>query len=463
VKDDPRLHGVVVMCSGIEMKGRSIFRKFSEIKSPLPLEPKEIIKIKIDSLRSCGHGVVQWNDDWIIKVPAVLPGEVVEIKVNQCLRKEKIVEAELISVIEKSKFRVESVCQYFMTCSGCQFQHIDINFQREWKRNLVFNHLQLRNLKHISVNPVLGTDQIYGYRSKITPTCVFPTTKSKTSAVKIGFFNNTNRQPIDISHCSVASDLINTKYAQYRQELFRQYESPSVLNKKNLRPLLLRESDEPGKYVETNQTKTVTQTVLGYKFQFCANDFFQINSSLLPSFFQYIRQQAINPPTSLSNSNGTTTSHKKFNYLIDTYCGCGVFSILLSPYFKKIVGIDISSQSIRFANINKSLNSIKNISFQHGNANEIFSSVQSFPSDETVVIMDPSRKGSDSIFLSQLFQFSPAKVVYVACDVETQVRDCQVIIENGYEIVDCQPWDMFPQTAHIENVITLEKIKRDRE
>jgi tRNA/tmRNA/rRNA uracil-C5-methylase (TrmA/RlmC/RlmD family) len=437
------------------MSCRFLLRKFSEIRNSFPLQPQEIIQIRIDSLRSCGHGIVQWKDDWIIRVSAVLPGELVQIRVNQCLSKEKIIEADLLSVVERSKFRVESVCQYFNNCTGCQFQHADINFQREWKRNIVFNHFKNRNITHISVNPVIGTEKIYGYRSKITPTCVLPS-KLKTSMMKIGFFNNKNRQAIDITHCSVASDLINTKYAQYRQELFRQYGTEKP-NKKNLRPLLLRESDEPYNYIETNQTKTVTQTVLGYKFQFCANDFFQINSSLLPSFFEYIRQQAINIPVSLS-SNGTSISNqKKFNYLIDTYCGCGVFSILLSPHFHKIVGIDISSQSIRFANINKSLNSIQNIAFQHGDANEIFSSAQSFPSDETVVIMDPSRKGSDLIFLHQLFQFSPAKVVYVACDVETQVRDCQLMIENGYEIVSCQPFDMFPQTVHIENVITLEK------
>lgn len=431
---------------------RCLLRKFSVIQNSVPLQLQDILQVRIDSLRSCGHGIIQWKDNWIIRVSSVLPGELVEIQVKQLHTSDKIIDTNLLSILERSPSRIEPQCQYFNNCTGCQFQHVNISYQREWKQKIVKNYLYKKNIHSIEVNSVIGTERIYGYRSKITPTCVLPSQQSEASMIKIGFFNNKTHQPIDVSHCSVASDLINLKYAQYRQELFRQYHPTPKPSKKNLRPLLLRESDEPNKYVETDQSKTVTQTVLGYKFQFCANDFFQINSSLLPSFFQYIRQQAIDPFVSSSTSNP-----KKFNYLIDTYCGCGVFSILLSPYFQKIVGIDISSQSIRFANINKSINSLQNISFQHGNANEIFSSVQSFPPDETVVIMDPSRKGSDVVFLHQLFEFSPAKVVYVACDVETQVRDCRLMIENGYEIISCQPFDMFPQTVHIENVITLRR------
>jgi tRNA/tmRNA/rRNA uracil-C5-methylase (TrmA/RlmC/RlmD family) len=436
---------------------------FAKLRELRPYQPMEILRVRIESLISVGHGAVKLENDWEMRIPTVLPGELVEVKVKKLIDNEKIIEADLVSVLEPSTLRIKPKCQYFGHCSGCQLQHTDINTQREWKRTIVQNYLFSKNILNISVNTVIGTDQIYGYRSKITPTCVLSQNKKKIKV--IGYFNRLTREPIDVTHCSVASDLINSRYVDYRQELANYYESssnsdPTTLRRRNtLRPLLLRESDEPYQYVEVDQSKFVTQTVLGYKFTFSANEFFQINSSLLPLFFQYIIQQARSPSSlpSLSSSSSTSSSSPSYNYLIDTYCGCGVFSILLSPYFREIAGIDIAVQSIRSAKVNKSLNSVRNVNFHHGGADKIFSSVLSFPADETVVIMDPSRKGSDEEFLNQLFKFSPAKVVYVACDVENQVRDCEMMIRNGYEIVDCQPFDMFPQTAHIENIITLER------
>lgn len=373
-------------------------------------------------------------------VSGVLPGELVEVRLQKWKSKENIIEAELISVLEPSTYRIQPVCKYFQECSGCQLQHADISFQREWKRIVVENHLHDQNMSYVSVNPVLGTDMVYGYRSKITPSYIYPAGEKPAS---IGFFNNKTRRPIDITHCAVASDIVNARYAKYRIELL-ELNRPENTKKYQMRPLLLRESEKPHNHVEVNQKNLITQTVLGYEFQYCANDFFQINSSLLPMFFQYIMNQAI-----------ASYNSKKMKYLIDTYCGCGVFSIILSPHFQQVLGIDISYQSIQSADHNKSRNSITNVTFQHGDANEIFSSASLFPSDETVVIMDPSRKGSDNLFLQQLFQFSPAKIVYVACDVQTQIRDCQLILQNGYKIVDCQPFDMFPQTSHIENVLTM--------
>jgi tRNA/tmRNA/rRNA uracil-C5-methylase (TrmA/RlmC/RlmD family) len=445
---------------------RAIFRHFSKSSERLPLQPLDTLHVRIESLHSCGNGFVAWDGNWKIRIPSVLPGELVQIRIKKLDRNQRIIDAELISVIESSQSRVKPKCQYFESCSGCQLQHMEINAQREWKRNVVINYLLSKNISNVLVNPVLGTDQIYGYRSKITPTCVFTRRGAIGGEIggkrikSIGYFNRFTHEAIDVKHCSVASDLINARFASFRDELIHHYETqlddvdPSFKN--NLRPLVLRESDEPHPYVEVDQTKFVSQTVLGYQFRFSANDFFQINSSLLPIFFQYISQQARSPSV-LSASTSSPSPPRKYNYLIDTYCGCGVFSIILSPYFKEIVGIDIAVRSLRSAIKNKTLNSLTNVYFKQGGADGIFSTIHSFPSDETVVIMDPSRKGSDQAFLNQLFKFSPVKVVYVACDVETQVRDCELMIKNGYEIVDCQPFDMFPQTSHIENVITLER------
>jgi 23S rRNA (uracil1939-C5)-methyltransferase/tRNA (uracil-5-)-methyltransferase len=74
---------------------------------------------------------------------------------------------------------------------------------------------------------------------------------------------------------------------------------------------------------------------------------------------------------------------------------------------------------------------------------------------KTAVILDPPRKGCDPTFLRQLVTFGPKKIVYISCSPDTQARDMRFLLSHHYAIHRIQPFDLFPQTRHIENVITL--------
>jgi tRNA (uracil-5-)-methyltransferase len=104
--------------------------------------------------------------------------------------------------------------------------------------------------------------------------------------------------------------------------------------------------------------------------------------------------------------------------------GSGLFSITLSPYFDVIAGIEISADSIAFAQRNAALNNIptSKCTFRAGTASSIFASVAGgeFPPDRTAVVIDPPRKGCDEPFIEQLVAFRPATLVYVSCN----VRQC---------------------------------------
>ena len=101
-------------------------------------------------------------------------------------------------------------------------------------------------------------------------------------------------------------------------------------------------------------------------------------------------------------------------------------------------------------------NGIENARFLAASAETIFAHVD-FPPDETAVVIDPPRKGCDKLFLDQLFAFSPSRVVYVSCNPATQVRDLVAFSEAGYRVTEVQPFDLFPQTKHLECVTTLDK------
>jgi tRNA (uracil-5-)-methyltransferase len=163
-------------------------------------------------------------------------------------------------------------------------------------------------------------------------------------------------------------------------------------------------------------------------------------------------------------------SDTKLQYLIDSYCGVGLFSICLANDFSgKVFGIEIDSNSIKYATKNAKLNGLKvpdKIQFIDGDAETMFSSPEFVNSgivgEQSVVIMDPSRKGSTNLFLKQLVQLKPKMVVYVSCNVFTQARDLSAFntflkAQNlNYVVKDIVGFDFFPQTRHVETVAILE-------
>ena len=124
--------------------------------------------------------------------------------------------------------------------------------------------------------------------------------------------------------------------------------------------------------------------------------------------------------------------------------------------FDRVAGVEVSETAADWARRNAELNNIDNATFLASSAEGIFEDI-SFPADETTVVIDPPRKGCNQEFLDQLFKFSPNKVVYISCNPATQMRDLKEFLAAGFKLTEVQPFDLFPQTRHLECVIVLEK------
>lgn len=198
-------------------------------------------------------------------------------------------------------------------------------------------------------------------------------------------------------------------------------------------------------------------------FEYPGGSFFQNNNSVLVPLTDYVRD-AIFP------SESTLTSADRPTHLVDAYCGAGLFAITLSPHFNIIAGIELSSDSIKFATRNAKLNNIPEgkCTFRSGDAANIFAAVPEFPPEHTALIIDPPRKGCDENFIEQLITFKAKTVVYVSCNVHTQARDVGMILKKSeaekdrqgsdgrkYVLESLRGFDLFPQTAHVESVAVL--------
>jgi 23S rRNA (uracil1939-C5)-methyltransferase/tRNA (uracil-5-)-methyltransferase len=376
--------------------------------------------------------------------------------------------------------------------------------QLRWKQRQVRELLQHLAGIEFDVAPVVASPREFGYRSKITPHFAPPRlTGAETSNAKfqipkeaqaqiltqqsadltpnyeprtenpsetpfpIGFLKQGSRyEIIDVPRCEIATEAINVKLAEVRAEVRAKWHSF-----KRDSTLLLRDASEgvttdygaviteeipvagfgeagiPGPAAEagalaaTPAPPGATAPSQPLRLRFLARDFFQNNPFILPVFAGYVRDQAA--------ASGA-------RFLIDAYCGSGLFALAAAPRFARVAGVEISETSVAFARENAATNGITNASFLAADAAAIFAGVE-FPPADTVVVIDPPRKGCDAPFLRQLFAFGPRAVVYVSCDPATQMRDLGGFSAAGYALTAVQPFDLFPQTRHLECVITLRR------
>ncbi len=384
------------------------------------------IELEITSLTNLGQGVGR-VDGWVLMVPFALPGERVRARVYR--NHKNYSEADLVEVLRSAPHRVEPRCPVFGTCGGCQYQNLDYEEQLRWKRRQVAELLQRMADIEAEVEPVVPSPRLYGYRSKLTPHFQRP---RQGEPPAIGFLaQGSRRRLVDVSVCPIATDGINLVLPKVREEVFRQ-----AGKYKKGATLLLRDSEEG---VVTDPRKVITERVGSLRFRFLAGEFFQNNPFILEELIGHVGRES-----------GTARC------LIDAYCGSGLFALSLADRFERVVGIEVSERAVSWAEENARLNEVGNCSFQVGDAASIFSGVD-FPGEETSVIIDPPRRGTDQTFLNQLFEYGPARVVYVSCNPATQIRDLKFFRQNGYTIRKVQPFDLFPQTRHLECVVTLEK------
>ena len=412
-------------------------------------------------------------------------------------------------------------CPYFTKCAGCQIQMLPYELQLQHKKTIVEkayrNFSGLTPDVIPAVGETIGSPLQYGYRTKLTPHFDGPpgsmTRKARRSdpserkrfeeVPPIGFQLKGARKTIDIEDCPIGTDAVREGLRTERKRISREIASYTkgatvLLRESTLRkpkPPLVQDSPklsldhadkkdastetepssnrayrpniapieaningrhaEPLPYIEektciTDQRAISTEYIDGFQFKNTAGAFFQNNNSILLEFTQYIRHRIIPEP---SDEN-----EKPIKYLIDAYCGSGLFTVALSSLFDSSMGIDIAGASIVSARENAAANNVSNTSFMTADASKLFGQV-TYPPQTTVVIIDPPRKGCDDVFLQQLLKFGPRRVVYVSCNVHTQARDVGILVEGvgdcRYEIESLQGFDFFPQTGHVEGVAIL--------
>ncbi|MCX8091486.1 MAG: class I SAM-dependent RNA methyltransferase [Verrucomicrobiae bacterium] len=377
----------------------------------------ERLRLTIQDIAFGGEGVGRVGD-FVVFVPFVAPGEVVEAEVIEV--KKSFARARLMRVLEASPERVEPACRHFGACGGCQYQHLAYAAQLRIKRKQVADLFErIGGLRADVIGPVVACPQPYGYRNRIM---VRSQWNKPEQRLNIGFLRWDCGLVEDIEECKIADPLLNEQ----------------------LRGVRARPPPRGG--------LKVVLRVQPEGWAVPPDSFFQTNSVMLPKLVEVVGEFLRGAVAA-----GRAASPDARWQLVDLYCGGGFFALELAGAVDRYVGVEYDQRAIRAARQNAVARGRLNGEFIAGRVEEVLPELaRRFDPRRTTVLLDPPRKGCAPEAVRLLRQVRPAQVIYVSCHPATMARDLNVLCADGvFEAVSVVPLDMFPQTQHIECVADL--------
>ena len=450
----------------------------------------DVFQVRIEDMSDTGEGIGK-TDGFIWFVKDAVIGDVVEAKVMKT--KKSYGFARLIQVLEPSACRVTPRCPSARQCGGCQLQAMSYEEQLRFKENKVRNNLsRIGGLTEIPMEPIIGMDEPWRYRNKAQ----FPFGKDKDGRIITGFYAGRTHAIIEQEDCLLGVEENQPILDCIRGFMEEYHIAPyeEALHKGLVRHVLIRKGFTTGELMvclvlngdvkklkapevlverlvklfpshmasiscSINREKTnvimgkeiVNLHGPGYITDYIGNVCYRISPL---SFYQ------VNP-VQTQKLYGTALEYAGLTgeeTVWDLYCGIGTISLFLAQKAKKVYGVEIIPQAIDDARANAKLNHFENVEFFVGKAEEVLP--EQYEKNQVyadTIVVDPPRKGCDSVCLDTIVKMAPEKVVYVSCDSATLARDVKYLGERGYEVKRVKTVDMFPWSGHVETVVLLSK------
>ena len=202
----------------------------------------------------------------------------------------------------------------------------------------------------------------------------------------------------------------------------------------------------------------ILDTLCGLSFRISSHSFYQVNARQTEVLYTAaLVQSGIVDADDPDSPSGTDVLRTPV--ILDAYCGTGTIGLVAAAVAQnaQVIGVDSVEAAIADARQNAAHNGIENARFVCQDAGEFMRGYAQLGEAADVLLMDPPRAGASTEFLEAALALGPNRIVYISCNPETQARDVRVLVEGGYRIGGIQPVDMFPHTAHIENIVMLHK------
>ncbi len=468
----------------------SLVKPASGVDSQSLWQQGQLLELEISDLSPNGDGVGRWGDQQrVVFVPNTVPGDQINVRLIRV--KPRYAYGKLQHILKESPHRIRPQCIVADKCGGCQWQSVDYAHQLIAKQDQVIQALERIGQFHApAVDPVLAAPSPFAYRNKVTYPIIL---NSNSRRVQAGYYRKGSHKLINLNQCPVQDPHFDVFLAEIKEDIQKQ--DWSIYNEQNhrglIRHLSLRIGRRTGEILMTivingnqqsiakisdlkvqaqqwlDQYSQLVGVCLNFNSQrtnrifgaettcivgqnYLHETFAGLTFQLRPdTFFQVHTEQA----EVLLNTILDHLQLKGDEQVVDVYCGIGTLTLPLAQHVSEIVGIEMQPAAIEQAQVNTSLNQIKNATFEVGAAKDCLGAI---PFRPDVILLDPPRKGCHETVIEQILTLKPQNIVYVSCHPATLARDLKLLCQSGdYALSRIQPVDFFPQTSHVECVAFL--------
>jgi 23S rRNA (uracil1939-C5)-methyltransferase len=401
-----------------------------------------IFTVDLTTFAYGGESLGRLPDGRAIFVPFTFPGETVRVRLIE--EKAGYARGELLEVIHASPDRITPRCIHYTLCGGCHYQHIPYERQLIVKTDILRDQLErIAHMQALTVEPCVPSPNPYYYRNHVQ--------FHLTEQGKLGYQQMRSTRTFAVQECHLPEEGLNQLWPQLdfdpwpgldRIHLRQGVEDDTIL-------VLESSEDRPPEISIEDLTLSVVHRgpsgnqvlagseyvvieVLGHDFRVSAGSFFQVNTPQATAMISHLTEQL------QVNSSDT---------VLDIYAGVGFFSAFLAPLAERLIAIESSENACEDFTIN--LNEFDNVELYQATAEEVLPELDVHPQ---VVIVDPPRSGVSRQAMDSILALSPEILAYISCDPATLARDARRLIEDGYFLKQITPFDLFPQTYHIESI-----------
>ncbi len=451
----------------------------------------------VDSLGTNGEGIIR-HEGTTFFVPACLPGEEIRYKVLKV--KNGIGYGKVEEILAPSPARVAPKCPHFLKCGGCDLQHLSYERQLAFKKGLVQDCLRKIGGISVAVEDTVPCEKKYAYRNKLQ----LPIGVDGAGNTVVGFYAARSHRIIPLTRCEIHPD-----WAEKLIVVFMEYVEKSGAKgydeerkTGDLRHLVAREIG--GKFIFTvvgrgkslpeakrfvdglkgafsdftlyyNRNKKDTNVILGEEFTLVHGaGFFESNEGGItyeagPATFLQVNETVREKLYAAAVESVTKEGDE---VVIDAYSGGGLMTAMLARRAKAVFGIELIAEAVECANALKKKNNLQNMQNICGYVEkEIGAVLSKLKGEKTRLIVDPPRAGIHRDALNAIAESGVEKITYISCNPATLARDLGSLTgslvqkegvlvkaekaEGTYEIVSVTPYDMFPQTKHVETIVCL--------
>ena len=438
-----------------------------------PFEAGQQAELTIDRIAYGGDGVGH-PDGFAVFVPRTAPGDKVVSEFTKV--KKRFGKAVPVKIIEAGPNRIEPKCKHYVDCGGCHYQHLSEDYVRKLKVEHLRDSLERLGPGSHEISPLIAPENPWTYRGKVT--------YHRSGNGAQGYVGWRTNNVVDIDECLIAPDDLNHLWEKTRKLIS---DTPakhlpyvvlrattagdraiilSVVCESNqeidfeemktkTEPLATQASVhvtliKPGSRLPFGPTlrtlhgqKVVKENINGLVYTLAPSVFFQVHPEITKLLVQHVI--------------GIVQSCES-HHVLDLFCGAGLFTLALANQKIPTLGVEVQNDAVQSALASTKENKLgAYATFRSGKVDRILDRLVKSKETFDTCIVDPPRKGIDPKALQTLPKLGIQNIIYISCSPPTLARDLKDLVNMGYKIQTIQPYDMFPNTYHMETIICLKK------